>query len=82
MLDLLLSRSLFVRLTADEGLTVACFLHSDLSDQIKAATKDSHVRAENTQLMLSYQKGQITPTQYKVKLQKINTLVIIIIQLD
>nr|UJO50637.1 heme oxygenase [Cyprinus carpio] len=41
---------------------------SDLSEQIKVATKDSHVRAENTQLMLSYQKGQITPTQYKLLL--------------
>ncbi len=45
-----------------------CFLPaaSDLSEQIKAATKDNHVRAENTQLMLSYQKGQITLPQYKV----------------
>ncbi|XP_026215286.1 heme oxygenase 1a [Anabas testudineus] len=41
---------------------------SDLSEQIKAATKENHVRAENTQLMLSYQKGQITVTQYKVLL--------------
>ncbi|XP_019966890.2 heme oxygenase 1a [Paralichthys olivaceus] len=41
---------------------------SDLSEQIKAATKDNHVRAENTQLMLSYQKGQITLPQYKVLL--------------
>ncbi|XP_051569715.1 heme oxygenase-like [Myxocyprinus asiaticus] len=41
---------------------------SDLSEQIKAATKDSHIRAENTQLMLNYQKGQITQTQYKVLL--------------
>ncbi|XP_056309456.1 heme oxygenase 1a [Danio aesculapii] len=41
---------------------------SDLSEQIKAVTKDSHVRAENTQLMLSYQKGQITQTQYKLLL--------------
>lgn len=40
---------------------------SDLSEQIKAATKDIHVRAENTQLMLSYQKGQITLQQYKVR---------------
>ncbi|XP_034448863.1 heme oxygenase 1a [Hippoglossus hippoglossus] len=40
----------------------------DLSEQIKAATKDNHVRAENTQLMLSYQKGQITLPQYKVLL--------------
>ncbi|KAI2666548.1 Heme oxygenase [Labeo rohita] len=39
---------------------------SDLSDQIKAVTRDSHVRAENTQLMLNYQKGQITQTQYKI----------------
>ncbi|XP_072225754.1 heme oxygenase 1a [Leuresthes tenuis] len=41
---------------------------SDLSELIKAATKDNHVRAENTQLMLSYQKGQITLSQYKVLL--------------
>ncbi|XP_024128877.1 heme oxygenase 1a [Oryzias melastigma] len=41
---------------------------SDLSEQIKAATKENHVRAENTQLMLSYQKGQITLRQYKVLL--------------
>ncbi|XP_023136464.2 heme oxygenase 1a [Amphiprion ocellaris] len=41
---------------------------SDLSEQIKAATKDNHIRAENTQLMLSYQKGQITLPQYKVLL--------------
>ncbi|KAM9746363.1 heme oxygenase 1a [Menidia menidia] len=41
---------------------------SDLSEQIKAATKDNHVRAENTQLMLSYQKGEITLPQYKVLL--------------
>uniref|UniRef100_A0A8C6MKJ0 Heme oxygenase n=1 Tax=Nothobranchius furzeri TaxID=105023 RepID=A0A8C6MKJ0_NOTFU len=41
---------------------------SDLSEQIKAATKDNHVRAENTQLMLSYQKGQITLPQHKVLL--------------
>ncbi|XP_060945601.1 heme oxygenase 1a [Limanda limanda] len=40
----------------------------DLSEQIKAATKENHVRAENTQLMLSYQKGQITLPQYKVLL--------------
>uniref|UniRef100_A0AAZ1Y4L2 Heme oxygenase n=1 Tax=Oreochromis aureus TaxID=47969 RepID=A0AAZ1Y4L2_OREAU len=41
---------------------------SDLSEQIKAATKDNHVRAENTQLMLSYQNGEITLVQYKVLL--------------
>lgn len=39
---------------------------SDLSEQIKAATKENHIRAENTQLMLSYQRGQISATQYKV----------------
>ncbi|XP_056143981.1 heme oxygenase 1a [Lampris incognitus] len=42
--------------------------NSDLSEQIKAATQDSHVRAENTQLMLNYQKGRITLTQYKLLL--------------
>ncbi|KAI9533367.1 hypothetical protein NQZ68_024421 [Dissostichus eleginoides] len=41
---------------------------SDLSEQIKAATKDSHVRAENTTLMLDYQKGKITLPQYKLLL--------------
>ncbi|XP_036446096.1 heme oxygenase 1a [Colossoma macropomum] len=40
----------------------------DLSEQIKEVTKDSHVRAENTQLMLNYQKGQITLPQYKLLL--------------
>lgn len=41
---------------------------NDLSEQIKAVTKDSHVRAENTELMLSYQKGEITLPQYKLLL--------------
>ncbi|XP_078140755.1 heme oxygenase 1a [Centroberyx gerrardi] len=41
---------------------------SDLSELIKAVTKDSHIRAENTQLMLNYQKGQITQPQYKLLL--------------
>uniref|UniRef100_W5KVX4 Heme oxygenase n=1 Tax=Astyanax mexicanus TaxID=7994 RepID=W5KVX4_ASTMX len=38
----------------------------DLSEQIKAATKESHVRAENTQLMLAYQRGQVSLQQYKL----------------
>ncbi|KAJ8251291.1 hypothetical protein GJAV_G00219760 [Gymnothorax javanicus] len=41
---------------------------SDLSEQIKAVTKDSHVRAENTELMLSFQRGHITLPQYKLLL--------------
>ncbi|KAM3864746.1 heme oxygenase [Diretmus argenteus] len=40
----------------------------DLSEQIKMVTKDSHVRAENTELMLSYQRGKITLPQYKLLL--------------
>ncbi|XP_061702674.1 heme oxygenase 1a [Syngnathoides biaculeatus] len=40
----------------------------DLSEQIKAATKDNHERAENTELMLSYQRGEITLPQYKLLL--------------
>ncbi|XP_028310617.1 heme oxygenase 1a [Gouania willdenowi] len=40
----------------------------DLSEQIKSATQDNHVRAENTQLMLNYQKGQISLQEYKVLL--------------
>lgn len=44
------------------------FRTRDLSEQIKVVTKDSHVRAENTELMLSYQKGQVTLAQYKLLL--------------
>ncbi|XP_032393321.1 heme oxygenase [Etheostoma spectabile] len=40
----------------------------DLSEQIKKVTKDSHVRAENTELMLSFQKGKVTLPQYKLLL--------------
>nr|XP_046267465.1 heme oxygenase-like [Scatophagus argus] len=40
----------------------------DLSEQIKKVTKESHVRAENTQLMLSFQRGQVTLQQYKLLL--------------
>uniref|UniRef100_A0A8C4EIH8 Heme oxygenase n=1 Tax=Dicentrarchus labrax TaxID=13489 RepID=A0A8C4EIH8_DICLA len=38
----------------------------DLSEQIKKVTKESHVRAENTELMLSFQRGQVTLQQYKI----------------
>lgn len=41
---------------------------SDLSESIKAATKDSHVRAENTELMRSYVRGQVSSSQYKLLL--------------
>uniref|UniRef100_A0A8C2IDI4 Uncharacterized protein n=1 Tax=Cyprinus carpio TaxID=7962 RepID=A0A8C2IDI4_CYPCA len=40
----------------------------ELSEQIKAATKDSHVRAENTELMLSYQRGRVSLQQYQLLL--------------
>ncbi|XP_041789302.1 heme oxygenase-like [Chelmon rostratus] len=40
----------------------------DLSEQIKKVTKESHVRAENTELMLSFQRGQVTLQQYKLLL--------------
>ncbi|XP_043970875.1 heme oxygenase-like [Gambusia affinis] len=40
----------------------------DLSEQIKEVTKESHVRAENTELMLSFQRGQVTLPQYKLLL--------------
>ena len=59
-----LSPSVFLYLSLSVSLS-----HSDLSEQIKAVTKDSHVRAENTELMLSYQRGQISLPQYKVELQ-------------
>lgn len=38
----------------------------DLSEQIKKVTKEVHVQAESTELMLSFQKGQVTLQQYKV----------------
>uniref|UniRef100_A0A3B4A6F5 heme oxygenase (biliverdin-producing) n=1 Tax=Periophthalmus magnuspinnatus TaxID=409849 RepID=A0A3B4A6F5_9GOBI len=41
---------------------------TDLSEQIKTATKESHVRAENTELMLSFQRGQVTLPQFKLLL--------------
>ncbi|XP_076147965.1 heme oxygenase [Alosa pseudoharengus] len=41
---------------------------SDLSEQIKAATKEPHVRAENTELMRSYVRGQVSASQYKLLL--------------
>ncbi|XP_034167426.2 heme oxygenase [Pangasianodon hypophthalmus] len=40
----------------------------DLSEQIKAVTKESHVRAENTELMLAFQRGNINLQQYKLLL--------------
>ncbi|KAJ3615276.1 hypothetical protein NHX12_018844 [Muraenolepis orangiensis] len=40
----------------------------DLSEQIKLVSKDSHVRAENTELMMSYQRGDVTLEQYKLLL--------------
>ncbi|KAM9857546.1 heme oxygenase [Aulostomus maculatus] len=44
---------------------------SDLSEQIKNVTKDSHIRAENTEIMLSFQKGQVTLPQYKLLLSSL-----------
>ncbi|XP_034044434.1 heme oxygenase-like isoform X2 [Thalassophryne amazonica] len=40
----------------------------DLSEQIKEVTKENHVRAENTEMMLNFQRGQVTLTQYKLLL--------------
>ncbi|XP_020503325.1 heme oxygenase [Labrus bergylta] len=40
----------------------------DLSEQIKQVTKDCHERAENTELMLSFQRGKVTLPQFKVLL--------------
>ncbi|XP_076026504.1 heme oxygenase [Genypterus blacodes] len=40
----------------------------DLSEQIKMVTKESHTRAEKTELMLSFLKGQVTLKQYKLLL--------------
>ncbi|XP_053707486.1 heme oxygenase 1a [Synchiropus splendidus] len=54
--------------TKREQRNQASEVGSDLSEQIKEATKRNHERAENTQLMLSYQRGQVTAGQYKVLL--------------
>lgn len=48
--------------------TQTAITDSELSEQIKAATKDSHVRAENTELMLSYQRGNVSLRQYQMLL--------------
>lgn len=48
--------------------TTELITESDLSEQIKTATRESHVRAENTELMLSFQRGQVTLPQYKLLL--------------
>nr|UHA57725.1 heme oxygenase-2 [Trachidermus fasciatus] len=44
---------------------------SDLSEQIKEVTKESHVRAENTELMLSFQRGRVTVPQHKLLLSSL-----------
>ncbi|XP_060942897.1 heme oxygenase-like [Limanda limanda] len=49
--------------TAAEQMT-----ESDLSEQIKEVTRESHVRAESTEMMLSFQRGQVSPAQYKLLL--------------
>ncbi|KAM9482196.1 heme oxygenase-like [Clarias gariepinus] len=43
----------------------------DLSEQIKSVTKESHVRAENTELMLAFQKANISLDQYKLLLSSL-----------
>lgn len=48
------------------SLNLCLSFSSDLSEQIKAVTKESHVRAENTELMLAFQKANISLQQYKV----------------
>lgn len=51
-----------------ETQTTEQMTNSDLSEQIKAVTKESHVRAENTELMLSFQRGKVTMPQLKLLL--------------
>lgn len=56
---------LIVRLIKDMKGNPVCRFR-DLSEQIKKVTKDVHVRAESTELMLSFQRGQVNLQQYKV----------------
>ncbi|TNM86025.1 heme oxygenase 1a [Takifugu flavidus] len=53
---------------ADKKTTAQTESNRDLSEQIKKVTKDVHVRAESTELMLSFQRGQVTLQQYKLLL--------------
>ncbi|XP_061535921.1 heme oxygenase-like [Phycodurus eques] len=46
----------------------------DLSEQMKKVTMESHMRAENTELMLSFQKGQVTTLQYKLLLSSLREI--------
>ncbi|XP_061882873.1 heme oxygenase-like [Entelurus aequoreus] len=46
----------------------------DLSEQIKKVTMESHMRAENTELMLSFQKGQVSMQQYKLLLSSLHEI--------
>ncbi|XP_013860376.1 heme oxygenase [Austrofundulus limnaeus] len=52
----------------EKKMTAEQMTDRDLSEQIKKVTKDSHVRAENTKMMLSFQRGQVTLPQYKLLL--------------
>nr|WOL43032.1 hemeoxygenase 1 [Osteobrama belangeri] len=62
--------SIFTRAmeTTQKKHTQTAIMDSELSEQIKAVTKDVHVRAENTELMRSYQKGQVSLQQYQLLL--------------
>ncbi|XP_068177124.1 heme oxygenase-like [Antennarius striatus] len=51
-----------------EKKTLQLTSDGDLSEQIKLVTKESHVRAENTELMLTFQRGKVTLQQYKLLL--------------
>ncbi|XP_054636330.1 heme oxygenase-like [Dunckerocampus dactyliophorus] len=46
----------------------------DLSEQIKKVTMESHMRAEKTELMLSFQRGQVTMPQYKLLLSSLHEI--------
>lgn len=54
--------------TTENKHTQTAIMDSELSEQIKAVTKDIHVRAENTELMLSYQRGRVSLQQYQLLL--------------
>lgn len=58
--------SAWVSLLTQHCISHYISLYSDLSERIKAATKEIHVRAENTKLMLAFQKGNVSLQQYKV----------------
>ncbi|TSK62631.1 Heme oxygenase [Bagarius yarrelli] len=62
----LTSTSQLLRMLLGVGLALALGIGIDLSEKIKTVTKEVHVRANGTELMQAFQRGNITLMQYKI----------------